>query len=221
MFESDEFLNDFYLTLQKRANEISSGYLDKLKSSKFGNNKSGTGFENSYRKVIGKIASEQVFSIVFETDSLKAFITEYGSGSLMAGSELNPYLSDYLGKKGYNPARSKSIAGANKVRSWGRGKYFTFNWDSENGGKYIERDGGNRPAGIDIESQGTGIGGFHKGQYTPRKPNFILRQILIDCQNDLLQEVEVIFTDMINDDKYYSGISRGMLNITVDWRYDV
>ncbi len=206
MFDDTEFLDDLYKILIREANKISKRKLAELQISTFGNNIKSleTGYESAYRRVIGRVAGENVFRIVFGKKSLKAFITEFGSGSKMAGSNENPYLDKYLSNRFYNPSRSKSPMGGNIVRSWGEGSYNTFDWNSNNKNKSIKRDGGNRVAGIDIET-GVDTGkGWHSGKYTPRKPNFTMRRITRECQQELTNVLQNTFEKLINTPKYYS-----------------
>lgn len=220
MFDVEMFLSDFSRVLESEANRISKIQLEKLKSARFGNNRSDliTGFENSYRKVIGKVSSENVFKIVFGTKAIKAFISEFGSGSKMVGANENPFLSDYLNSEGYNPTRSRNASGGNVVRSWGNRKYKTFDWNTDSGRSYIERQGSrNIPAGTDIET-GTETGqGFFGGKYTPRKPNFMLRKVVIECQRELYESIKIEFERMINDDSYYYGFCRRIFAIHINW----
>lgn len=219
MFNKEEFLSDLYSIMVKEANKISKKKLEQLKGAKFGNNQIQKSYGDAYRRVIGRIAGENVFKVVFGKKTLSAFITEFGTGSLMAGEQDNPYLKTYLGNRFYNPVRSKSIAGANKVRSWGSGQYKTFNWMGTNKHSFVIRDGGNRRAGIDIET--TSGNGFHKGMYTPRPPNFTMRRIVRECEEELLEVLKKNYKKLINSKKYYgTGTTKQpskMFNVDVNW----
>lgn len=216
MFDTTSFLNDFFNELTKKGNEISKKHLEQLRGKKI--NQYPTGFEDAYRKVFGRVSADNVFKIVIGTKAMKAFITEFGSGSLMEGTSENPFLSKYLGMRGYNPTRSRLVSGGNAVLSWGTGQYKTFDWQSTSGVKYITRDGGNRRAGINIESKG----GWHRSLYTPRKPNALLRKTIKACREELVNEIKILFVEMINDDKYYYGAAKRLFTINIDWSgYDV
>ena len=178
MFDKEAFMADMFMELIRICDEESEKMRVRLVS-EFGY--VGSEWTKS------NIRSGNSIITAFETENVRAFITEFGSGSLMANASENPFLEKYINDPmAFNTDRK---AKGMKILRRGKDPYDTLNWDGGRNEYIVEPYGGSEPKGQSLE--GIKIGRWKNGSMTvqPRKGNFILRRVLAEYKENVMERL--------------------------------
>jgi hypothetical protein len=131
---------------------------------------------NHLRRQLETLASD-MFSMEITTEYWQAWLEQFGKGSLMAGPQDNPGLTNYMNSDLWNRFRSRSsrvVAG----RGFGHYKAMDGTINSSKGGM----------AGVDLEE--LAARGDIDESFGPTPPTFFLRQALQANRNRILQGLQ-------------------------------
>lgn len=137
------------------------------------------------------------------TRNIRAFITEFGYGSEMAGADENPFLTKYMNdSKAFNQERKSK---GNAILRRGKDPFTTLNWEGGENALYVEKLGGSEPKGENLEGQKVGL--YKRGGIvvTPRKGKFILKAEMLVYRERVIERIQNYFQDELDISKYITG----------------
>lgn len=161
-----------YIDTDKMYNDLISEFIyaiDRVSDDLMAQMKSRTNdpvVQSSIKKKIMMDSLTEI-EIAVGSDHWKAFLDNYGTGSLMADQSENPHLDNYKGSKFWNEFRT--IGDGKSVRGRSMGAYIVPDWESGDG--YVTRKSSGTLAGVNLETTSTKN---NKYAFTPQKPTFFL-----------------------------------------------
>ena len=178
MFDKEAFMADLFMEIIRVCDEESEKTRKKLVL------EFNLRQNDSWSK--SNIRSGNTIVTAFKSHNIQSFITEFGSGSLMAGTNENPFLEKYVNDPmAFNSDRkSKGM----KILRRGKDPYDSLNWESGDG-EYIYYLHGSEPKGESLEGARIGRKGKGSALIQPRKGNFILRRLLAEYKENVLERI--------------------------------
>lgn len=120
------------------------------------------------------------------SDHWKAFLDNYGTGSMMADVSKNPYLSEYKENYWHSNRPSSAITGR------GQGKYTIPDWESGDG--YITRESSGVLKGVNLEKVSVGNSqGKYNLRAQPQKPSFFIENSMAFVEKQFNEELMRVY----------------------------
>lgn len=189
-FNSISFIAEFTRKLALAVNLVAGKLKDDLNSS-FESVKKGKNWEimTSYTT----FALDEISQVV-GTENLLVFIENYGTGSAMSNSNVNPWLSEYIGSEWWNPVRTThTVVGRPK------GDYISIDWKT---GNQKTKTSKGHAVGINLEVKRQG----NPLIYTPQKGSLAFEHACIQTRILLKLCVDEVFNIMNFNDFIIGGM---------------